>query len=95
MGDTGDDFKAFNEHKRKRRNGLEPARLNYALGEVMRYNKNVRVNSENIIIPLPGGTITFWPFTGWYQGQKPYGKIKGRGVKNLLKQLDNLNERNN
>lgn len=88
MGDTGEAFKAFNEIKREERTKKEPQRFEYAMNK-LRWLGIPRENlGDRIIVHLPKGQITFWPYTGWFCGQKPYGKIKGRGIEKLLKMME-------
>jgi len=94
MGDTGDDFKAFNEHKKEQRAKIEPNRKNYAMRQLGKLGLAALDHGDSILIRIEPSTITFWPFTGWFQGQRPLGGIKGRGIKPLLKQLNYLIERN-
>jgi len=91
MGDVGEDFKAFNEHKKEVRQQEEPNRMEYARRMLMGYSYTTNNKDRfviNINIGRPAyGTVTFFPYTGWFQGQKPYGSIKGRGVHKLIKNL--------
>ena len=90
MGDMGEAFEAFNEHKRKERERVEPRRIKYASNELARIGCEHRIRCDRIILNLPKGTMTFYPHSGWFQGQKPYGRINGRGIKNLLKELGRI-----
>jgi hypothetical protein len=85
MGDTGEDFEAFNAHKRAVRAKVEPGRLSYACDKLKDYRYSP--GGDCLHIHLPRGVVTFWPYTGWFCGRKPYGKVKGRGIDNLMKQL--------
>jgi len=87
MGDMGEAFKDFKEVKQKIRNNKEPQRFEYAMKSLSDYN--YKKEYDKIIVFLNKGTVTFYPFTGWFQGQKPYGNIKGRGIDKLIKQLKN------
>jgi len=91
MGET---FRVFKEMKRKEKEGIEPGRISHAYKQLQPMIDGVLISglavySDTIVLTMenPQGTITLWPYTGWYQGQKPYGKTKGRGIKNLIKQL--------
>ena len=88
MGDTGDDFKAFKEHNKKIRMMKEPARLAYACDQLKDYRCSP--GGDCLHIHLPRGIVTLWPFTGWFQGRKPYGQIRGRGIINLIKELESI-----
>lgn len=85
MGDMGEDYKAFKEYQAERRAETEPRRIAYVsrLLKEKGYNFEAK-DGERIVIHLLQGTVTIWPYTGWFQGQKPYGKIKGRGVKTMF-----------
>lgn len=83
----GDAFKAYKKVKTEERSIKEPQRMRYAANEISKVWTKYHINGDKIIIRLPLGTITFYPFTGWFCGQKPYGKIKGRGIKNLMKEI--------
>lgn len=87
MGDTGDAFKAFNEIAAEWRAEKEPHRIQYACKKLSDLGLKFQSDGCEIKIFLPNGTITLWPYTGWFCGQKPYGKIKGRGIKNLINEL--------
>jgi len=87
MSDMGETFQALREHNLERRNKIEPERMKYAAKEISKAWTHYHLNGDRIVIRLPSGTITFWPYTGWFQGQKPYGKIKGRGINNLIKEI--------
>ena len=87
MGDMGDYFKDYNEWKSEERAKKEQARFQYAADKLLVAKYQYHRHADRIIIYLGQGTITFYPFTGWFQGQKPYGHIKGRGIKNLISAL--------
>ena len=87
MGDTGEIFKAFNEMKAEQRAKKEPNRFKYACRKLDSIGYEYEINEPEIIVKMPNGKITFWPFTGWFCGQKPYGNIKGRGIENLISKL--------
>lgn len=87
MGDTGDDFKAFNEMKQYERARREPQRVKYAK-YCLTGLCDFRQDGDVIVIEIGCGRIDFWPYTGWYCGRKPLlGKIKGRGIKNLVREV--------
>lgn len=92
MGDMGDDFKAFNEMKREERAATEPKRVDFALKELAKIKATFShfENSDIINIHTDKGQIDFWPYTGWFSGRRPIGKIRGRGINNLIKSLKNL-----
>ena len=88
MGDMGEAFEAIKEHNREIRAVKEPKRLAYACDQLKNYRYSP--GGECLHIHINGSVITFWPFTGWFAGRKPYGRIKGRGIHNLLKELEKL-----
>lgn len=92
MGDMGEAFKAYNEHKKDLRQRREPDRIDYAAKKLSAYALDIQ--SDRIVINLAQGTITFFPYTGWFCGQRPYGLIKGRGINNLLNALRSNKTRN-
>jgi hypothetical protein len=85
MGDVGEAFEAMNEHKRKERKEKEPRRFEYAQKELDKLLGHIRyiVHFDSIQIYVGKNRIDFWPFTGWFCGRKPIGKVKGRGINNL------------
>lgn len=71
----------------ERQERLEPERIAYAVErlEEMGYTITHRDNTRIQFIHR-GHPVTFFPYSGWATGRT----IKdGRGLKNLLKQLDN------
>ena len=93
MGDTGEAFKLFNEYKAKKRAIEQPKRLLFAKQQLDKNKICFRVDGDLIKIFLENGFIEFWPYSGWFCGRNPYGRIKGRGIEKLLKAIEN--ERNN
>lgn len=91
MGDVGETFEAYNEHKRKEREKKEPSRFAYAIEHLRREGFFFECTYQNITVRVKGGKIVFWPYTGWFCGHKPYGNIKGRGIDHLIRALKNLN----
>lgn len=92
MGDTGDAFKAYNEFKKEEISKKHPKRVAYAKNRLDELGINYKTDGCSFLINLPKGTITFWAYTGWFCGQKPYGKIKGRGIDNLCKSILTVGE---
>jgi len=92
MGDTGEAFEAMNEHKRKERAIKEPSRFEFAQKELDKLLGGIRyiVHYDSMEIYVGKSRIDFWPFTGWFCGRKPLGKIKGRGINNLIIQLKQI-----
>ncbi len=87
MSDLAESFREFKEIKDSIRNKKEPERIEFAIKQISRVWTNFSVVEDRMILRLPLGTITFYPFTGWFCGQKPYGKIKGRGINNLVAKI--------
>jgi hypothetical protein len=91
MGDVGEAFEAMNEYKLKERAIKEPNRFKYAWDKLSSLNLTLGGKGEQeITIYLGKGNITLWVFTGWFCGNRPYGKIKGRGIENLLRQIKSI-----
>lgn len=93
MGDTGEAFKAMNEHQRNIREAETPKRFHYALKELNeiatgRRIKRILLASHSMQIFLDENKqIDFYPYTGWFCGRKPLGHVKGRGLANLIKEI--------
>lgn len=93
MGDVGDDFKAWDEHKKEQRAKIEPNRFTFALTRLKEIGiEPAELWHDHMVLKLPRGTITFWPFTGWFQGQKPYGHVRGRGIGTLVSKLKGVGQ---
>jgi len=78
MSELNDDFKEM-------RREVEDKRMIYAERQLSGFH--IRRKSSAFHIYTTHGEIVFWPYTGWYQGKKPLGRVKGRGIKKLLKIL--------
>jgi len=93
MGETGNIWRDSKDDFIKNRRESEYKRINYAK---MMLSKNIIAfetsDDCDLNINLNGGIIKFWAQTGWFCGKKPYGKIKGRGIKNLIKQVKELDQ---
>ena len=83
MGDMREAFDALKEYSRDKRlsNKLKSTMILRSKG-VEFHSKN---NGSHLIVDSGDGLIDFWPSTGKYQIRKT--KRFGRGVKNLLKEL--------
>lgn len=71
----------------ERQEHLEPRRIDYAVRrfEQLGYEITLRDNRK-IQFTHKGHTVTFFPYSGWATGKT----IKdGRGIENLIKQLNN------
>ena len=87
MGDTGEAFKVYQEIKREERAKKEPERFSFARFNIEKTKLRFQVVGDYFLIWFKESTITFYPFTGWFQGQKPLGYINGRGINKLMKIL--------
>jgi hypothetical protein len=87
MSELGDDFKAFKEHKQAIRMKEEPVRFGYAIRQFEEIGIMFKIDGDKFVVPYLSGFLHFFPYTGWFCGLKPYGKIKGRGINNLIKAL--------
>ncbi len=90
MGDMNEDFEALDNMKREIREKKEPLRFKYAQDAFTKEGLHFQIHYQYINIQLAKGDIVFWPYTGWFNGKKPYGKIKGRGIDNLMRQIRNV-----
>ncbi|TYP71518.1 hypothetical protein [Aquimarina intermedia] len=74
---------------KKRQENLEPKRLTKAINEIENLGYVIEAKCENHIQFLyKGCTVTYFPYSGWASGRSIND---GRGLKNLLKQLENKN----
>ena len=87
MGDMAEEFREHDDYKKKRRAKIEPTRIAYAEKKLSEFN--IERVDDHIVINLKDGVVLFYPFTGWFQGYKPLGKIKGRGIEKLTHILHN------
>lgn len=100
MSDMADDFKALQEINREQRMATEPKRVEYAIKKLQEIGFNVgetqfcyiQKDDQLLVIKTHVGQIDFWPYSGWFCGRQPLGKIKGRGIKNLIDALVKLKE---
>lgn len=83
-----DDSRALSYARKHKRQQLTPERMDNARKRLSGFD--VEEYDDHFIILMERGTITFWPYTGWFHGQEPFGKTKGRGIKNLLKALKEI-----
>lgn len=82
MGELADDFRFMDEQRKKDRDAKEPGRVQYAIEQLEKAgHKVVKIDDQSIKV---NGTVTLWPFTGWFSGK---GVGSGRGIHNLLKKL--------
>lgn len=90
MGDTGETFKEMKKLSMEKRLHLEGGRFDYAIRVLKELSVDFREEYGRIIIHTKKGIINFWPYTGWFCGQKPIGGIKGRGIKSLEIEISKL-----
>jgi len=77
--------------KQEFRSHEEPRRIKYALEQLSKENYSVKImGNSRLDIILRQGMISIWPFSGWFVGRKPLGKIKGRGIAKLMKELEKI-----
>jgi hypothetical protein len=88
MSDLSELYQTIKEHKKGVREKEEPNRFGYARDQLKGFV--LKETSNAIVVTLPQGTVTFYPYTGWFQGQKPHGNVKGRGIRNLMKHLRSI-----
>lgn len=71
---------------RERQETEEPKRVKYALNalESLGLNPIYKAEMREIDFLYNGNTIRLFPYSGWFSGK---GIKDGRGIKNLLKQL--------
>lgn len=63
---------------------LQPQRLDHAKKKLSALGYELTVNRTTISFLFKGNNIMFFPYSGWFSGK---GIKDGRGLKNLLKQL--------
>lgn len=91
-----EDYEDMVAEKEEYRSHEEPRRIKYAIGELMdnrdRLNilKVEQMGASRLDIYLKQGIISLFPFTGWFAGRNPFGKIKGRGIVELIKELEKI-----
>lgn len=70
----------------ERQKVLLPKRMAYAIKALKaRGIEATKVNDAKLEFEYNGAVVSFWPYSGWHSGKS----IKeGRGIENLLKQLD-------
>ena len=73
---------------KERRSRLEPSRLDFAKRNIEDFGYEVEVNGKELSFIHRGSNVKYFPYTGWATGKS----IKdGRGLENLIQQLDRLN----
>ena len=69
----------------ERQNKLEPQRMDYAQSQIEKAGYEVdRVSDNQLRFEFKGGTINFYPYSGWASGATIQD---GRGIQKLLKQI--------
>jgi hypothetical protein len=88
MSDMGDDFREWRKHKqaKKETNRKSSTQMLADAGyEFESHNSGV-----HLIIKLGKVAIDYWPSTGLYQSRGWRLGLKGRGIKSLLRSLDDI-----
>ena len=65
---------------------VESDRMDYAIKKIFELGYSVAYGGKELVFEYNGNTITFYPYTGWATGK---GIKDGRGLQNLLKQINN------
>lgn len=86
MGELAADWRAFDEYKKKRRQNIEPSRVEYAANALVRAGCTVAYNacSKALFFECDGIAGKIFPFTGWFSAK---GIGDGRGIERLIKKL--------
>lgn len=80
MGDTGDDFKAYRDYCRDKRQSNKEKSTALLIENGIKFDS--RNDGVHLMIETAKGRVNFYPSTGLYNGA-----FSGRGVFNLLKEL--------
>ncbi len=72
----------------ERQKKLEPERISYAKVKLERLGYEVTESNTELRFIYKGNIIKFFPYSGWHSGK---GIKDGRGLDNLLKQLNRSN----
>jgi len=76
-----------NRINQEREKTLQPQRIQWAINDIQDRGYEVEVWGETELrFQYKGNTIHFWPYSGWASGK---GIKAGRGLQNLLKQIEN------
>lgn len=79
-----------NRLDQEREKRLEPKRVKYALEKLTELELEIVYSGEKRIdFMYNGNKIEFYPYSGWHTGK---GIKDGRGINNLLKQLNGENK---
>jgi len=86
MGDMAEQFRYYDKVMREKRAAEEPRRFEHAISELTKLKCVVIRNDANSCLTVRFGNkqIDFWPYKGWFVGRKPFGQIRGRGIKLLV-----------
>lgn len=87
QSDTMQDIIFLQELTKAKRDKQEPQRTLYAMNALQRKGlKPIWCPAIKAIkFSYKGNEVTFYPYKGWFSGK---GVKSGRGIENLLKQLD-------
>jgi hypothetical protein len=69
----------------ERQERLEPKRVAYARQRIEALGYEVEVIGKSVRFEYKGSVVIFWPYTGWASGK---AINDGRGINNLLKQIE-------
>lgn len=85
MGDMKEHFEDLKQFRKDRKEKLTPSRMQKAIDELSKVVTISSIGNDYIIFIYKGHKCRYWPYSGWASGKS----IKdGRGLKNLLKQLE-------
>ena len=85
MGDVGDFWRDQKEDYHEHVRSETERRMEYALTEIRKRNYAVAAGPDSLTFTHKGHVVRLYPYKGWFTGKT----VKdGRGIKNLLKQLD-------
>lgn len=86
MGELAEDFRIMKEERKKRRDKLEPSRVEFAVNKLMEIGCEVAYNdyAKCVFFSIKGIKGKIYPFTGWYSAK---GIGSDRGIKRLIKKL--------
>ena len=91
MGDMREEFDALKKYHLAERHKKEPSRREYAIKKLDGI-KGIRylIGEDSFEIYIDKNQIDFWPWNGGFCGRKPIGNIKGRGIDNLVKEIEKM-----
>lgn len=85
MGDMKEIFEAMDEEKKKRKDKLEPMRMEYSIKRITGLGYEIiSKDYSQIQFIFNGSPVTLFPYTGWFTGKTV---TDGRGINNLIEQI--------